>query len=78
MTAPMVSSRAARITTRREFLGRTAAFTGAVLLSPRLLPAAETPPARTAVDRDPAGSGHDTTTCLLVNEIQAQMYVPLL
>ena len=51
MTAPMVSSRAARITTRREFLGRTAAFTGAVLLSPRLLPAAETPPARTAVDQ---------------------------
>jgi predicted aldo/keto reductase-like oxidoreductase len=41
----------ARITTRREFLQRTAAFTGAALVSPALLSAAQGPPVRTAVDQ---------------------------
>ena len=56
MTAHMASNAAARITSRREFLERAAAFTGAALLSPSLLPAAETPPARTAVDQVTLGA----------------------
>ncbi len=42
---------AARISTRREFLQRSAAFAGAAFLSPGLLAAAERPPVRTAVDQ---------------------------
>ena len=42
---------AAITTTRREFLGRTAALAGAAILSPSLLSAAGTSPARTAVDQ---------------------------
>jgi predicted aldo/keto reductase-like oxidoreductase len=41
----------ARITTRREFLKRSAAFAGAALMSPGLLSAAQRPPVRTAVDQ---------------------------
>jgi predicted aldo/keto reductase-like oxidoreductase len=41
----------ARITTRREFLQRTAAFAGTALLSPALVCRAETSPVRTAVDQ---------------------------
>jgi predicted aldo/keto reductase-like oxidoreductase len=42
---------AARTTSRREFLHRTAAVAGAALLSPSLLTGAEKPPVRTAVDQ---------------------------
>jgi predicted aldo/keto reductase-like oxidoreductase len=45
-----------RGTTRREFLARTAAVAGTALLSPRLLAAADTPPARSAVDQVPLGN----------------------
>jgi predicted aldo/keto reductase-like oxidoreductase len=44
-----------RLTTRREFLQRTAAFAGGALLSSGLLGAAETPQARSAVDQVPLG-----------------------
>ncbi|MGO9112610.1 MAG: aldo/keto reductase [Thermoguttaceae bacterium] len=40
-----------RVTSRREFLQRTAAVTGTALLSPSLLAAAEKPPACTAADQ---------------------------
>jgi 1-deoxyxylulose-5-phosphate synthase len=50
-----VSHRAARVTTRREFLGRTVAVTGAVFSS-RLLYGEEKPRIRTAVDRVPLGT----------------------
>ncbi len=43
--------RVVQITTRREFLQRTAAAAGAALLSPSLLCGAETLPVRTAVDQ---------------------------
>ncbi len=42
---------AARVTTRREFLQRTAAVAGTALLSPSLLSAADKPPVRTAADQ---------------------------
>jgi predicted aldo/keto reductase-like oxidoreductase len=44
-----------RLTTRREFLQRTAALAGGALLSSGLLGAAETPQARSAVDQVPLG-----------------------
>ncbi len=47
----MQAYKSAHSTTRREFLQRTAALTGAALLSPGLLSAAQKPPARTAVDQ---------------------------
>jgi predicted aldo/keto reductase-like oxidoreductase len=43
------------LTTRREFLQRTAAFAGGALLSSGLLGAAETPQVRSAVDQVPLG-----------------------
>jgi predicted aldo/keto reductase-like oxidoreductase len=46
-----ISHGAARITTRREFLQRSAAFAGAAIISPALLSAAEKPPFRSAVDQ---------------------------
>jgi predicted aldo/keto reductase-like oxidoreductase len=46
---------AARVSTRREFLGRAAAFAGAAAFSPALLSAVETRPVRTAVDQVPLG-----------------------
>ncbi len=62
MTAPSFShapqgptAQAAGITSRREFLQRTAAVAGAALLSPGLLSGAEKPPARTAADQVPLG-----------------------
>jgi 1-deoxyxylulose-5-phosphate synthase len=50
-----VHSGTARITTRREFLGRAATIAGAAALSPALLMAADTPAVRTAVDQVPLG-----------------------
>ena len=37
-------NRVTHVTTRREFLHRTAALAGAAVVSPGLLPGAETPP----------------------------------
>jgi 1-deoxyxylulose-5-phosphate synthase len=45
----------ARVTTRREFLGRAAAIAGAAAFSPALLAAAEARATRTAVDQVPLG-----------------------
>lgn len=47
---------AARVTTRRQFLERTAALAGAALASGGLRAAAEQPPARAAVDQVPLGN----------------------
>jgi predicted aldo/keto reductase-like oxidoreductase len=58
MTAPTFSyaakgpvAHAARVTTRREFLQRTAAVAGSAMLAPSLLAGAEKPPVRTATDQ---------------------------
>jgi 1-deoxyxylulose-5-phosphate synthase len=45
----------ARLTSRREFLQRTAALAGAAVLAPHLLAAADKPPVRTAIDQVPLG-----------------------
>ena len=48
---PQTSRSESRFATRREFLERTAALAGAVLLTPSLLAGAEKPQIRTAVDQ---------------------------
>lgn len=54
-TVRPASHGAARIFTRREFLGRTAVLAGSAIVAPGLLAAAEKPPVRTAVDQVPLG-----------------------
>jgi predicted aldo/keto reductase-like oxidoreductase len=55
VSSRQVSCRAPRVTTRREFLQRSAALVGAAVLAPSLLAAADKRPVRTAADQVPLG-----------------------